>query len=155
MPLDKEDGAMALQLITSRYDEREWRKKIEKTLSLMPNGLDDEVQRKIFMHLKIALQAYKSRRADPPSWIVGGYATKEVIDRAKHNPKEIDPLMTPEHVAFLGVDPGEEVDLAWWEDMLVKWFEEPEEDADVGASGEEGEKSTDTEKSDPEETIKS
>ena len=155
MPLDKEDGAMALQLITSRYDEREWRKKIEKTLSLTPNGLDDEVQRKIFMHLKIALQAYKSRRADPPSWIVGGYATKEVIDRAKHNPKEIDPSMTPEHVAFLGVDPGEEVDLAWWEDMLVKWFEEPEEDADVGASGEEGEKSTDTEKSDPEETIKS
>ena len=155
MPLDTEDGAKALQLITSRYDEREWRKKIEKMLSLIPNGLDDEVQRKIFMHLKIALQAYKSRRADPPSWIVGGYATKEVIDRAKHHPKEIDPSMTSEHVAFLGVDPGEEVDLAWWEDMLVKWFEEPEEDADVGASGEEGGKSTDTEEPDPEETIKS
>ena len=155
MPLDTEDGAKALQLITSRYDEREWRKKIEKMLSLIPNGLDDEVQRKIFMHLKIALQAYKSSRADPPSWIVGGYATKEVIDRAKHNPKEIDPSMTPEHVAFLGVDPGEEVDLAWWEDMLVKWFEEPEEDADVGASGEEGEKGTDTENSDPEETVMS
>ena len=155
MPLDLEDGAKALQLITSRYDEREWRKKIEKTLSLTPNGLDDEVQRKIFMHLKIALQAYKSRRADPPSWIVGGYATKEVIDRPRHRPTEIDPSMTPEQVAFLGVDPGDEVDLGWLEDMLVKWFEEPEEDADVGASGEEGEKSTDTEKSDPEETIKS
>ena len=155
MPLDTENGAKVLQLITTRYDKREWRKKIEKTLSLTPNGLDDEVQRKIFMHLKIALQAYKSKRADPPSWIVGGYATKEVIDRAKHNPKEIDPSMTPEHVAFLGVDPGEEVDLAWWEDMLVKWFEEPEEDADLEASGEEGEKGIDTEKSDPEETIKS
>ena len=155
MPLDKEDGAMALQLITSRYDEREWRKKIEKTLSLTPNGLDDEVQRKIFMHLKIALQAYKSRRADPPSWIVGGYATKEVIDRAKHRPAEIDPSITSEQVAFLGVDPGEEVDLAWWEDMLVKWFEEPEEVSDVEASDEEGDKGTDIGKSGPEESIKS
>ena len=155
MPLDTEDGAKALQLITSRYDKREWRKKIERTLSLRSNGLDDEVQRRIFMHLKINLQAYKSRRADPPSWIVGGYATKEVIDRAKHRPAEIDPSMTPEQVAFLGVDPGDEVDLGWWEDMLVKWFEEPEEDADMEASGEEDEKSIDTEKSDPEETIKS
>ncbi len=155
MPLDVEDGAKALQLITSRYDEREWRKKIEKTLSLTPNGLDDEVQRKIFMHLKIALQAYKSRRADPPSWIVGGYATKEVIDRAKHRPTEIDPSMIPEQVAFLGVDPGDEVDLGWWEDMLVKWFEELEEDEDVGGSSEEGEEGADTEKSDSEETIKS
>ena len=149
MPLDTEDGAKALQLITSRYDEREWRKKIEKTLSLTPNGLDDEVQRKIFMHFKIALQAYKSRRADPPSWIVGGYATKEVIDRARHRPTEIDPSMTLEQVAFLGVDPGGEVDLAWWENMLVKWFEEPEEDVGVEVSGEEGEEGTDAEKSDP------
>ena len=155
MPLDAEDGAKALQLITSRYDERGWRKKIEKMLSLTPNGLDDEVQRKIFMHLKIALQAYKSRRADPPSWIVGGYATKEVIDRAKHHPEEIDPSMTPEHVAFLGVDPGEEVDLAWWEDMLVKWFEEPEEASGVEASDEEGGEGTDIGKSDSEESIKS
>ena len=148
MPLDTEDGAKALQLITSRYDEREWRKKIEKTLSLTPNGLDDEVQRKIFMHLKIALQAYKSKRADPPSWIVGGYATKEVIDRAKQRPAEIDSSMTPGQVAFLGVDPGEEVDLAWWEDMLVKWFEESEEDVDAEESSEEGEEGTDTEESD-------
>ena len=55
MPLDTEDGAKALQLITSRYDEREWRKKIEKMLSLIPNGLDDEVQRKIFMHLNLVI----------------------------------------------------------------------------------------------------
>jgi len=48
MPLDTEDGAKALQLITSRYDAREWRKKIEKTLSLPPKGMEDEVQRKIF-----------------------------------------------------------------------------------------------------------
>ena len=107
------------------------------------------------MHLKINLQAYKSRRADPPSWIVGGYATKEVVDRAKHRPGEIDPSMTPEQVAFLGVDPGKEVDLAWWEDMLVKWFEEPEEALDVEASDEEGDEDTDIGKSDPEESIKS
>ncbi|HNP30152.1 MAG TPA: hypothetical protein PKK23_13980, partial [Nitrospirales bacterium] len=75
MPLEKEDGAKVLQLITSRYNAREWRKKIEKTLSLPPSGLKDEDQRKAFLYLKVGLQAYKSRRADPPSWIVGGFAT--------------------------------------------------------------------------------
>ena len=130
MPLDVEDGAKALQLITSRYDEREWRKKIEKTLSLPPSGLSDEIQRKVFMHLKVELQAYKSRRADAPSWIVGGYATKEVIDRAKHRPSVIDKGMTEEEVKLLGVDPGPDVDQGWWEDMLAKWFEEPEEEGE-------------------------
>jgi len=152
MPLNPEDGARALQLITSRYDEREWRKKIEKTLSLPPHGMGDEVQRKIFLHLKLGLQAYKSRRADPPSWIVGGYATKEVIDRAKHRPTEIDPSLTQDQVAFLGVDPGAEIDQGWWEDMLVKWFEEPEEDeCDAEESkNEQDEESVDTKKSIPE-----
>ena len=53
-----------------------------------------------------------------------------MIERAKHRPTEIDPGLTAEQVAFLGVDPGEEVDLGWWEDMLVKWFEEPEAEID-------------------------
>lgn len=128
MPLDATDGIKALQLITSRYNQRAWRKKIEKTLSLPPTGIEDEGQRKIFLYLKIGLQAYKSRRADPPSWIVGGFATQEVIDRARFNPKVIDQSMTPDHVSLLGVDPGEEVNGVWWEDMLVKWFEEPEEE---------------------------
>ena len=128
MPLDETDGIKALQLITSRYNQRAWRKKIEKTLGLPPSGFEDEGQRKIFLYLKIGLQAYKSRRADPPSWIVGGFATQEVIDRAKFNPKVIDQSMTPDHVSLLGVDPGEEVNGVWWEDMLVKWFEGPEED---------------------------
>lgn len=128
MALDVTDGERALQLITSRYDQREWRKKIERTLSLPPSGIGDENQRKIFLYLKINLQAYKSRRADAPSWIVGGYATKEVIDRASFNPAVVDSSMTKEQVAMLGVDPGDEVDEAWWKDMLVKWFEEPEED---------------------------
>lgn len=130
MPLDTEDGVKALQLISSRYDERDWRKKIEKTLSLPPSGLSDETQRKIFMHLKVELQAYKSRRADAPSWIVGGYATKEVIDRARHRPAEIDPAMNESQVKMLGVDPGPEVDQVWWEDMLARWFEEPEDDSE-------------------------
>ena len=139
MPLDTEDGVKALQLITSRYDAREWRKKIEKTLSLPQSGIEDEVQRKIFLHLKRALQAYKSRRADTPSWIVGGYATKEVIDRAKHRPDEIDPTFTKEQVAFLGVDPGADVDQGWWEDMLVNWFAgSAEELEDLPPSREEG-----------------
>jgi len=148
MPLDTEDGAKALQLITSRYDDRVWRKKIEKTLSLTHSGLDDEVQRKIFLHLKRGLQAYKSRRADPPSWIVGGYATKEVIDRAKHRPDEIDPAMTSEQVSFLGVDPGADVDQAWWEDMLVNWFAgSAEELEDLPVADEEGEADSDGEPS--------
>ena len=128
MPLDASDGLKALQLITSRYNQRAWRKKIEKTLSLPPTGIEDEEQRKIFLYFKIGLQAYKSRRADPPSWIVGGFATQEVIDRARFNPKVIDQSMTPDHVSLLGVDPGEEVNGVWWEEMLVKWFEEPEEE---------------------------
>lgn len=137
MPLDPTDGVKALQLITSRYDQREWRKKIEKTLSLPPKGLGDEVQRKIFLYLKIELQAYKSRRADQPSWIVGGYATREVIDRARYNPTHVDPTMTKDQVALLGVDPGPEVDEGWWEEMLVKWFEEPEEEEERIESEEE------------------
>ena len=128
MPLDVEDGVKALQLVTSRYDQREWRKKIEKTLSLTPSGFEDAAQRKMFVYLKLQLQAYKSRRADTPSWIVGGYGTKEVIDRARFRPTDIDPDMTEADVSFLGVDPGAEVDEVWWEDMLVKWFETPEEE---------------------------
>ena len=72
-----------LQLITSRYDDRHWRKKIEKTLGLPQSGVGDLAQQQIFMYLKIGLKGYKSRRADPDSWIIGGYATKEVIDRSE------------------------------------------------------------------------
>ena len=144
MPLELEDGAKALQLITSRYNQREWRKKIERTLSLPPSGFSDEAQRKIFLYLKIGLQAYKSRRADPPSWIVGGFATKEVIDRALFKPTVIDPEFSQEHVELLGKDPGEEVDKVWWEDMLVNWFDEPEE---------EGEDEEDTESSEDSESV--
>ena len=150
MPLEPEDGAKALQLITSRYNQREWRKKIEKTLSLNPSGFKDEDQRKIFLYLKIGLQAYKSRRADPPSWIVGGFATKEIIDRALFKPTAIDPEFTKEHVAFLGKDPGEEVDKVWWEDMLVNWFEEPEEeieDEEAAESSEDSKSDADVDKS--------
>ena len=145
MPLETEDGAKALQLITSRYNQREWRKKIEKTLSLPPSGFNDEVQRKIFLYFKIGLQAYKSRRADAPSWIVGGYGTKEVIDRALFKPAVIDPEFTKEHVALLGKDPGEEVDNVWWDEMLVNWFEEPEEEGEEGEGDEDAETSEDAE----------
>ncbi len=142
MPLEKEDGAKVLQLITSRYNAREWRKKIEKTLSLPPSGLKDEDQRKAFLYLKVGLQAYKSRRADPPSWIVGGFATKEVIDRALFKPTVIDPSFTKDQVTGLfGEDPGSEVNEAWWEDMLVNWFEEPEEEVEDDTDGESSEDS--------------
>lgn len=138
MALNAEDGKKMLQLITSRYDDWRWRKKIEKTLSLPQSGVSDEVQRQIFMYLKLGLKAYKSRRADPDTWIVGGYATKEVIDRAKFQPQQVGPSVTKEDVAYLGVDPGPEVDEAWWEEMLVNWFEEPEEGKEEAASVEEG-----------------
>lgn len=128
MALDVEQGKRMLQLLTSRYDDRRWRKKIEKTLSLPETGVADEAQRAIFRYLKLGLKAYKSRRADPDAWIVGGFATKEVIERAKFNPAVVGPAITKEHVAILGVDPGSDVDEAWWEDMLVAWFEQPEEE---------------------------
>ncbi|MGP0591475.1 hypothetical protein ACTRXD_02915 [Nitrospira sp. T9] len=164
MPLEKEDGAKVLQLITSRYNAREWRKKIEKTLSLPPSGLKDEDQRKAFLYLKVGLQAYKSRRADPPSWIVGGFATKEVIDRALFKPTVIDPGFTKDQVTeFFGEDPGSEVNEAWWEDMLVNWFEEPEEEVedapDAGSSedseslAEADEASSPTDAAHPQKTI--
>ncbi|HJT19180.1 MAG TPA: hypothetical protein VJ746_01840 [Nitrospira sp.] len=137
MPLDAELGKKMLQLVTSRYDDRHWRKKIEKILSLPQSGVGDPVQQQIFMYLKIGLKAYKSRRADPDSWIVGGYATKEVIERAKHQPHLVDSSVTKDDVAFLGSDPGTEVDEAWWEEMLVQWFDVPEEEKPAEVEGEE------------------
>lgn len=154
MPLEKEDGAKVLQLITSRYNQREWRKKIEKILSLPPSGLKDEHQRKTFVYFKIGLQAYKSRRADPPSWIVGGFATKEVIDRALFNPTVIDPQFTKDHVAGLGEDPGQEVNEVWWEDMLVNWFEEPEEEEEAEGEEVEGSEASAEADQSPRETSK-
>jgi hypothetical protein len=133
MALDAEQGKRMLQLLTSRYDDRHWRKKIEKTLSLPGTGVSDEAQREIFLYLKHGLKAYKSRRADPDSWIVGGFATREVIERARFNPAVVGSSAKKEHVTSLGVDPGSEVDEAWWEEMLVAWFEQP----DVEPSAEE------------------
>jgi hypothetical protein len=126
MALDSDLGAKMLQLITSRYDDRRWRKQIEKILSLPQSGVGDERQRQIFMYFKMSLKAYKSRRADPDSWIVGGYATKEAIERAKFQPSVVGAGVTKDDVAILGTDPGSDVDQSWWDDMLVAWFEEPE-----------------------------
>ncbi|MBS0155228.1 MAG: hypothetical protein JSS38_11570 [Nitrospira sp.] len=131
MPLDAELGKKMLQLITSRYDDRHWRKQIEKTLSLPQSGVTDPVQQQIFMYLKLGLKAYKSRRADPDSWIIGGYATKEVINRAKFQPHLVGVTIKKEDVAFLGTDPGEDVTETWWEEMLVQWFDVPEEEKPV------------------------
>jgi hypothetical protein len=133
MPLDTELGKTMLQLITSRYDDRHWRKKIEKTLSLPQSGVGDPAQQQIFMYLKIELKAYKSRRADPDSWVIGGYATKEIIERAKFQPQLVGPEITKDEVMFLGVDPGESIDEAWWDEMLVSWFDVPEEETPVEA----------------------
>ncbi len=133
MPLDTVLGKTMLQLITSRYDDRHWRKKIEKTLSLPQSGVGDPAQQQIFMYLKIELKAYKSRRADPDSWVIGGYATKEIIERAKFQPQLVGPEITKDEVMFLGVDPGESIDEAWWDEMLVSWFDVPEEETPVEA----------------------
>lgn len=128
MPLDAELGKKMLQLVTSRYDDRHWRKKIEKTLSLPQSGVADPIQQQIFIYLKIELKAYKSRRADPDAWIIGGYATKEVIDRAKFQPHLVGPDVKKDEVAFLGTDPGDDVTEGWWDEMLVQWFDMPEEE---------------------------
>ncbi len=139
MPLNAEDGKRMLQLLTSRYNDRHWRKKIEKTLSLPQSGVSDDFQRTIFVYLKQALKAYKSRRADLDSWIVGGFPTQEAIERAKFKPELVGPSVTKDDVAFLGTDPGPEVDEAWWEDMLVSWFEVPEEEEEKTPEDSEGE----------------
>jgi hypothetical protein len=136
MPLNIDIGKKMLQLITSRYNDRHWRKKIEKTLSLSPTGVADEIQRATFLYLKHALKGYKSRRADADSWIVGGYATTEVIERAKLNPTLVGPSLTKEDVAFLGSDPGPEVDENWWDEMLVTWVELPDEETAEGETAE-------------------
>ncbi|MDH5642201.1 MAG: hypothetical protein OEY28_13010 [Nitrospira sp.] len=117
-----------LQLITSRYDDRHWRKRIEKTLSLPQSGVTDPIQQQIFMYLKLGLKAYKSRRADPDTWIIGGYATREVIDRAKFQPQLVGPTVKKDEVDFLGIDPGEDVTESWWDEMLVQWFDVPDEE---------------------------
>ena len=145
MALDAEFGKTMLQLITSRYEDRHWRKKIEKTLSLPHSGVGDARQQQVFMYLKLELKAYKSRRADPDSWILGGYATKEVIDRAKFQPHLVGEGITAENVAFLGVDPGPEIDEAWWEEMLVAWFGAPEEEDTPEATTDETPSATDAE----------
>ncbi len=135
MPLDAEIGKKMLQLLTSRYDDRHWRKRIEKTLSLPQSGVTDPIQQQIFIYLKLGLKAYKSRRADPDSWILGGYATKEVIDRAKFQPQLVGSTIKKDDVVFLGTDPGSDVTEAWWDDMLVQWFDEPEEEKPAGEEG--------------------
>ena len=148
MPLDAELGKKMLQLITSRYDDRHWRKRIEKTLSLPQSGVSDPAQQQIFTYLKIELKAYKSRRADPDSWIIGGYATKEVIDRAKFQPHLVGSDVKKDDVAFLGADPGDDVTEGWWDEMLVQWFEVPEEEKPAeDAEGEGGEKAEEPESS--------
>ena len=148
MALDAEVGKQMLQLITSRYDDRHWRKKIEKTLSLPQSGVVDPIQQQLFMYLKIGLKAYKSRRADPDAWIIGGYATKEVIDRAKFQPQLVGPGVKKEDTAFLGTDPGDEVTEGWWDEMLVQWFDVPEEEQpEETAEGEGGEKAAESESS--------
>jgi hypothetical protein len=138
MALDAELGGKMLQLITSRYNDWKWRKKIEKTLSLPQSGVGDEDQRAIFLYLKQNLKAYKSRRADPDSWMVGGFATKQVVDRVKATPSVAGPSLTEAQVANLGVDPGDEVTEAWWEDMLAAWFDEPEPEESEQSGGEGG-----------------
>lgn len=149
MPLDAELGKKMLQLITSRYDDRHWRKQIEKTLGLPQSGVADPIQQLIFMYLKHGLKAYKSRRSDPDSWIIGGYATKEVINRAKFQPQLVGSSITKDDVAFLGTDPGDDVTQAWWEEMLVQWFDVPEEEKPAE------EESNQSENSDSSSTIKS
>ena len=145
MALDADQGKIMLQLITSRYEDRHWRKKIEKTLSLPQSGVGDERQQQMFLYLKLNLKAYKSRRADPDEWILGGYATKEVIDRAKFQPHLVGQGITAEDVAFLGVDPGPDIDEAWWEEMLVAWFGAPEDEEANEATEEETSSETATE----------
>ncbi len=64
-----------------------------------------------------------------------GYATKEVINRAKFQPQLVGSSIKKEDVAFLGTDPGADVTEAWWEEMLVQWFDVPEEEKPAEEEG--------------------
>lgn len=139
MALNAEDGQKMLQLITSRYNDWKWRKKIEKTLSLPQSGVGDDTQQAIFLYLKQHLKAYKSLRSEPDSWIVGGFATKQVIDRVKATPQVVGAGIGAEQVASIGTDPGSDVTEAWWEEMLVSWFDVPEPEPSPEEPGESGE----------------
>lgn len=57
-----------------------------------------------------------------------GYATKEVINREKFQLQLVGSSIKKEDVAFLGPDPGADVTEAWWKEMLVLWFDVPEEE---------------------------
>ena len=146
MALNIEDGQKMLQLVTSRYNDWRWRKKIEKTFSLPHSGVGDEKQQAIFLYLKQNLKAYKSRRADPDAWMVGGFATKQVVDRIKSSPTAVGANFTSADMAYIGTDPGEDVTEAWWEQMLVSWFDQPEPEA---SGSEEPPESTDAGSGDP------
>ncbi|MDH4187582.1 MAG: hypothetical protein OEV08_11335, partial [Nitrospira sp.] len=81
--------------------------------------------------------------------IIGGYATKEIIDRARFQPQLVGSTVKKEDVAFLGTDPGQDVTEVWWDEMLVQWFDVPEEEK---PAEEEGGKAAD---SDPSSTVQS
>lgn len=53
---------------------------------------------------------------------------KEVITRAKFQPQLVGASIKKEDMAFLGTDPGDDVTEAWWEEMLVQWFDVLEEE---------------------------
>ena len=84
MGLDAEHGKKMLQLLTSRYDDRHWRKKIEKTLSLPQSGVGDETQRRIFLYFKHALKAYKSHRAGVTTIVMPKDNEKDLADIPKN-----------------------------------------------------------------------
>ncbi|MBH0201475.1 MAG: hypothetical protein HP496_04025 [Nitrospira sp.] len=65
-----------------------------------------------------------------------GYATKEVINRAKFQPQLVGSSIKKEDVAFLGTDPGADVTEAWWKEILVQWFDVPEEEKLAEQEGE-------------------
>lgn len=138
MALNQEDGQKMLQLVTSRFNDWKWRKKIEKTLSLPQSGVGDDKQQAIFLYLKQHLKAYKSLRSEPDSWIVGGFATKQVVDRVKATPQVVGAGVGAGQVDYIGTDPGSDVTEAWWEEMLVSWFDVPEPEPGPEEQGEAG-----------------
>ncbi len=138
MALNQEDGQKMLQLVTSRFNDWKWRKKIEKTLSLPQSGVGDEKQQAIFLYLKQHLKAYKSLRSEPDSWIVGGFATKQVVDQVKATPQVVGAGIGAGQADYIGTDPGSDVTEAWWEEMLVSWFDVPEPEPSPVEQGESG-----------------
>ena len=73
---------------------------------------------------------------DSPARYLPSAATQRARQAALPPPEQLrTDLAQAGQVESPQVDPGEEVTEAWWDDMLVQWFDVPEEEKPAGEAG--------------------